>query len=175
MIAGLSTQLNYVIARQEQPAAEGGGSSGCTPAPGVTPSSCSTYLANAWWLPLAYVNNATCACTETPNVPTANCVRKFLQDRMTATPGWVKATAAAQKPSDVPGGPLYPAYQAFVQAFLTPRIYADHVDAYASCCCPSGPAPYPAWIGVTSTPLPCPAVGWSIRQFGSCHGTPGAW
>jgi hypothetical protein len=146
----------------------------CTPAPGLTPSNCSAYLAHAWWLPLAYINNATCACQETPNEPTANCVRKFLQDRLAATPGWVKAMAAIQKPNEnIPA--MYPSYQAFVQAFLTPRIYADHVDAYAHCCCPSGPAPYPAWIGVTTVPMPCAAVGWSIRQYGSCHGTPGAW
>lgn len=66
-------------------------------------------------------------------------------------------------------------YHLFVQAALTPRIYQDHVDAYRSCCCPSGPAAYPAWIGVTTAPLPCPTVGWSIRQFGSCNGTPGRW
>lgn len=146
--------------------------SACTPAAGVPPTACSPYAANDWWLPPAYVNNATCACSETPDEPTANCVRKFLQDRLAATPLSVKTTAASMKPMAI----LNPAaYQAFVQAFLTPRIYQDHVDAYRSCCCPSGPAPYPAWIGVTSVPLPCPAVGWSIRQFGSCHGTPGSW
>jgi hypothetical protein len=148
------------------------GRPGCGVIPGITNSVCSAYLANSWWLPWAYVNNATCACLETPNVPTAKCVRKFLQDRMAATPGWFKTFAAAEKPLEFtfPG-----AYQAFVQAFLTPRIHQDHVDAYAACCCPSGPAIYPAWIGVTSVPLPCSVVGASIRQFGSCHGTPGSW
>jgi len=158
-----------------RPTENAAGAPECTPAAGIPNTNCGAYLANAWWLPFAYVNNATCACQETPNEPTADCVRKFLQDRMAATPGWVKVAAASQKPNDIPGGPTYPAYQAFVQAFLTPRIYADHVDAYANCCCPSGPARYPAWVGVTSVPLPCPAVGWSIRQFGPCHGTPGAW
>jgi hypothetical protein len=147
---------------------------GCIPAAGLPNTSCSPYWANAWWLPLAYANNATCACQETPNTPTAKCVRKKLQDRLAATPSLVKVAAAALKPLEV--DPLtYPAYQASIQALLTPRIYDDHVDAYRSCCCPSGPADYPAWIGVTSVPLPCYVVGYAIRRFGSCHGTPGRW
>lgn len=160
------------IARQEE--AQAG--SQCTPAPGIPPTNCGAYAANAWWLPIAYVNNATCACTTTPDSPTANCVRKFLQDRLAATPGWLKTLAVSQKPMDIPGGPTYPGYQAFVQTFLTSRIYQDHKDAYRTCCCPSGPAPYLSWIGVTTVPVPsCSLVGWTIRQFGSCHGTPGAW
>ena len=151
------------------------GRPGCRVGSGIPNSNCSVYAANSWWLPFAYVNNASCACIETPNTPTARCVRKFLQVRMTATPGWLKALAATQKPLDLIGTPAYSAYQAFVQAFLTPRIYLDHRDAYASCCCPSGPAVYPAWVGVTSVPLPCVGVGTAIRYFGSCHGTPGAW
>jgi hypothetical protein len=120
-------------------------------------------------LPLPYVWNARCACLETPDSPTANCVREVLQERLAGTPLAIKATAAAAKslPPDQ--------YQAFVQSTLTPLIYTDHVVAYSTCCCPAGPATYSAWIGVTTVPLPCSAVGWSIRQFGSCHGTPGAW
>lgn len=147
----------------------------CAPAPGIPNTNCSAYAANSSWLPLAYVNNATCACQTTPNSPTADCVRQFLQTRLASTPAWLKAMAASQKPLEMT--PLtYPQYQAFVQAFLTPRIYRDHVDAYRSCCCPSGPAPYPAWVGVTTVPIrPCSLVGASIRHFGSCHGTPGSW
>ena len=151
----------------------------CAPSmPGLAPSTgnCSAYLANSWWLPMAYVNNAACACLTTPNSQTANCVRKFLQDRLAATPVWLKTVAALQKPNDNPVSPAYPAYQAFVQSTLTPRIYQDHVDAYANCCCSSGPAPYSSWIGVTTVPIqPCSLVGLSIRYFGSCHGTPGSW
>ena len=151
----------------------------CNPSmPGKPPTSsnCSAYLANSWWLPMAYVNNGTCACLTTPNSRTANCVRAFLQDRLAATPTWLKTIAVTQKPNDNPLLPTYPAYQAFVQTVLTPRIYQDHVDAYANCCCPSGPAPYPSWIGVTTVPIqPCSLVGLSIRYFGSCHGTPGTW
>jgi hypothetical protein len=165
------------IRRQaDSTAAPSDGRPGCSIGGGVPNSTCSAYAANSWWLPFAYVNNATCACAETPNVPTAKCVRKFLQDRLAATSGWLKASAVAQKPLDNPALPAaYGTYQTFVQTFLTPQIYRDHVDAYASCCCSSGPAAYPAWVGVTSVPLPCAAVGTAIRQFGSCHGTPGTW
>ena len=154
---------------------EPGNVPGCTPRPGLTPSlgNCAAYAANAWWLPDAYVVNATCACLATPNSPSANCVRQTLQTRMAATPTALKLAAAAAKGTAWldPSG-----YQLFVQTALTPRIYADHVAAYAGCCCPSGPAPYPAWIGVTTVPIPvCDIVGLTIRWFGSCHGTPGAW
>ena len=152
---------------------ETGNRPGCTPGPGISNSDCAAYVQNAWWLPLAYVNNATCACLETPNTPTANCVRKFLQDRMAATPWWLKTMAAGQKPMETMN---HVAYQSFVQTMLTPRIYDDHVDAYRTCCCPSGPADYWSWIGVTTIPIqPCSWVGAAIREFGSCHGTPGQW
>ncbi|MBZ0303137.1 MAG: DUF4157 domain-containing protein [Anaerolineae bacterium] len=144
----------------------------CTPGSGISNSTCSAYASNSFWLPLAYVNNATCACQQTPNTTTANCVRKTLQDRLAATPTAIVAAATAAKVMEI----INPtAYQTFVQATLTPLIYADHVIAYSSCCCPSGPAPYPAWVGVTTVPLPCSTVGEAIRYFGSCHGTPGAW
>lgn len=146
----------------------------CVPPAGIVPTDCGMYLRNSWWLPLAYVNNATCACEATPDEPTANCVRKLLQDKLASTPGWLKAAAAAQKPLEDPR--TYVEYQAFVQTMLTPRIYQDHLDAYAHCCCRHGPAPYIDWIGVTTVPIrPCSRVGHFIRQYGSCHGTPGAW
>jgi hypothetical protein len=142
----------------------------CIPAPGLTNTSCSAYAANGWWLPAAYVVNATCACKATPNSPTAECVRKFLQRRLAATPMALKLSAAAAKSLPMP------AYLAFVQSVLTPRIYRDHVDAYRQCCCPSGPASYPSWIGVTTVPIvPCSVVGHFINRYGSCHGTPGKW
>lgn len=143
------------------------------PQAGIPNTNCGAYQDNAWWLPQAYVINATCACKATPNQPSANCVRKLLQDRMKATPASLKWLAASQKTLEL-GAPL--ASQYFVQTTLTPQIYYDHVYAYAACGCPSGPAPYPAWIGVTSVPIPsCDAVGATIRYFGSCHGIPGYW
>jgi uncharacterized protein DUF4157 len=146
----------------------------CTPRPGIPndPAHCTAYLRNSWWLPNAYVNNATCACLTTPNAPTANCVRQVLQDRLAATPSSFKRTAAGMKALE---STMPAAYEAFVQTVLTPVIYDDHIIAYSSCCCPSGPAAYASWIGVSTVPLPCSTVGWAIRTFGSCHGTPGAW
>ncbi|HLK56933.1 MAG TPA: DUF4157 domain-containing protein [Chthonomonadaceae bacterium] len=148
----------------------------CTPAAGIPSSDCSAYAANAWWLPAAYIVNATCACMVTPNDPTASCVRKFLQDRLAAYPTALKATAAGLKASSMalPTSPT--PYDLFVQTVLTPQIYQDHVDAYRSCCCPSGPAPYVDWMAVTAIPNPvCSLTGWFINRYGSCHGTPGAW
>jgi Domain of unknown function (DUF4157) len=170
-----SVQTSDVTLRRQSAStdAPADGRPGCRIGAGLPNTACSAYATNSWWLPFAYVNNATCACLETPNVPTAKCVRKFLQDRLAGTSGWLKALAATQKPLDNPA--TYTTYQAFVQTALTPHIYRDHVDAYASCCCSSGPAPYLDWVGVTSIPLPCPVVGAAIRQYGSCHGTPGAW
>ncbi len=142
----------------------------CDPASGYSDRNCSAYWKNSWWLPFAYANNATCACQTTGNSPTAKCVRKSLQDKLSATPTKLKFTAAAMKRT------AEPTYSLFVQSVLTPRIYKDHVDAYNECCCPSGPAPYWTWVGVTTVPIqPCSLVGTAIRQYGSCHGTPGRW
>ncbi|HFD39748.1 MAG TPA: DUF4157 domain-containing protein [Anaerolineae bacterium] len=169
----LAHELTHVVQQSDRGGALIQRAPRCTPAPGYPPSRCFAYLANSYWLPLAYVNNATCACLATPNSPTANCVRKFLQDRLAATPTWLKTWAAAQKALEF-SQPA--AYQAFVQAVITPRVYRDHVDAYRHCCCPSGPAGYWSWIGVTTVPIqPCSLVGDAIRWFGSCHGTPGRW
>ena len=174
----MNIEEQHPVATNQQPANNAGGakdggqsSTQCTPDAGILPSICSLYLSNFWWLPDAYVNNATCACQATPSVPTANCVRKFLQDRLSATPTALKTASALAKASL-----LGPEYQAYVQAALTPRIYQDHVDAYRHCCCPSGPAAYVDWIGVTTIPFrPCSLVGWFINHFGSCTGTPGSW
>jgi hypothetical protein len=157
-------------ATADKAAAEPAGSQ-CVPDPGISNTDCSLYAANSYWLPAAYALNATCACTATPNVPTANCVRKFLQDRLRATPGWLIAAATSAKVALSPGE-----YESWVQVFLTPRIYRDHVDAYRHCCCPSGPAPYLDWMAVTTIPIPsCSLTGWFINHYGSCNGRPGAW
>ncbi len=147
----------------------------CVPAAGLPPTTCGIYFANRSWLPDPYVNNATCACTMTPDEPKANCVRKFLQDRLVATPAPIKTAAARRKALSTTSWWESQRYQVYVQTELTPRIYRDHWDAYRSCCCPSGPADYPAWIGVTTVPMSCSDVWWSIRWFGSCNGVPGFW
>jgi outer membrane protein OmpA-like peptidoglycan-associated protein len=149
----------------------------CTPAAGIPNTVCSAYAAHSSWLPLAYVRNATCACNTTPNLPEYSCIRKFLQDRVAAAPPPLKTLAASKKYLEASINPLdLLEYKKFVLANLTPVIYKDHVDAYRGCCCPSGPAPYPAWEAVTTIPSPsCDLVGESIKYAGSCHGTPGKW
>jgi hypothetical protein len=169
--------VNSKIMKQADPRTTGRTNSpACVVGPGKPNTDCGAYLSNAWWLPFAYVNNATCACMSTPNTPKYNCIRKSLQDRLAAVPTWLKIIAAMHKPNDIFGTPMYTAYQMFVQSTLTPLIYIDHVLAYNSCCCNDGPAIYPAWVGVTTVPIqPCSLVGRSIRQFGNCEGTPGVW
>jgi hypothetical protein len=147
----------------------------CVPPLGISNTDCGAYARNAWWLPLAYVNNATCACQQTPNTRTARCVRKRLQDMVAATPASTKKIAAKYKTLDEFGSPTYPFYIWYVLDSLMPRIYSDHVRAYRECCCPSGPADPAAWVGVTTMPLPCDLIGLAIKYFGSCHGTPGRW
>jgi hypothetical protein len=157
---------------------DGGGGSGdapgnCTPMAGLSPTDCSAYKDNEFWLPGAYVNNATCACEQTPNSTTANCVRKFLQQRLKEAPQSVKDFWAAEKQVEFFNKGEYD--NDLLQFGLTQRIFQDHVDAYSNCCCPSGPAPFTAWIGVTTVKLSCDIIGEAIRQVGSCHGTRGAW
>lgn len=186
--ATLSPQAAQIARQTEQPVApapnqntqaaqnngaQNGATAGCTPGAGISNSTCSAYAINSYWLPQAYVNNATCACKVTPNVPTANCVRKFLQDRLAAAPTSLKVAGASMKVIEATNPVLY---QGFVQSALTPTIYKDHVDAYRSCCCPSGPAPYVDWVGVTSIPFqPCQLVGWFIERYGSCTGATDHW
>ncbi len=157
---------------REAAAAPGRQSQGYPPA-----GHCDIYWQNSWWLPFAYVNNATCACMTTPDVPSANCVRKSLQDRLANYPSMLKFAAMGMKPLDNFAMPaVYESYQLFVQSMLTPQIYRDHVDAYRECGCPAGPATYEKWIGVTSIPIrPCSLVGWFIRNYGSCTGLPDSW
>ncbi|CAD7797916.1 hypothetical protein CHRY9390_00249 [Chryseobacterium aquaeductus] len=140
---------------------------------GYTNSRCTEYIRNSWWLPSAYVNNATLACLETPNHPTAKCVRKTLQERLIATPSHIKALAASFKHFEITNLPLY---ESFVTSIITPIIYSDHVIAYRTAGCPSGPASYAAWIAVTTIPMPPGTVGLSIFYGGgSCSGVLGSW
>ena len=149
----------------------------CTPGAGITNSVCGAYAANSWWLPLAYVHNATCACSSTPNTPAYNCIRKTLQDRLAATPASIKTLAASMKYLESSVSPIdFALYKTFVLTNLTPVIYSDHRIAYGSCCCVGGPAPYSAWELVTTVPVPsCAMVGASIALAGSCSGTPGSF
>ena len=174
VILQLQSQIGNQALQRLVPARTGGS---CTPCSGIPPSVCSAYAANRRWLPDPYVFNATCACTRTPNGPKANCIRKILQDRLASTPAALKARAARMKRLYNSGAINLLDYNSFVVQHLTPRIHSDHVIAYRTACCPSGPAPYPAWIGVTTVTMPnCTSV-WLAILFGggSCSGRWGRW
>jgi hypothetical protein len=151
--------------------------SSCTPCTGIRPAICSAYAANRYWLPDPYVYNATCACSRTPDDPKANCIRKVLQDRLASTPAHVRTRAARMKHLYHSGAINLLDYNAFVVNELTPIIHLDHYIAYRTACCPSGPASYPAWIGVTTIEMPnCSSVWWAILYGGgSCSGRIGKW
>ncbi|MEF8817577.1 MAG: DUF4157 domain-containing protein [Salinibacter sp.] len=147
---------------------------------GFPPSrdNCAAYEKNSWWLPSEYVHNATCACMELPDSPTANCVRDHLQDRMEAVPTstkeyWQRIVAITEAGEwigrGVPWGEI-PQEEAemLIQLELARLIYKHHKEAYEKCCCKGGPAPFPSWVGVVNVPLPCEGVEASIRAFGSC-------
>ncbi len=144
---------------------------------GISSDSCGIYQKNASWLPKAYVNNATCACLETPNEPKSNIIREVLQTRLSETPQHIKDIAAEKKK-------LYEAkkiskfrYNRFVRKQLTPIIYADHIVAYQMADCEGDPAPYFAWKKVTTIPIKdCDIVWFFIRYGGgSCYGNWGKW
>lgn len=148
---------------------------------GFPPSraNCAAYEENSKWLPSEYVHNATCACMELPDSPTANCVRKHLQDRMAGVPKstkeyWEKIVtiteAAEWAGRTMPPWSEIPQEEAemLIQKELARLIYKHHVDAYKKCCCKSGPAGFWSWIGVVNVPIPCRDVEKSIRNFGAC-------
>lgn len=146
----------------------------CKPAPGPAPSQCEEYAQNADWLPPAYVRNAFCACSKTPDVPTANCVRGYLRQKI-LNAGELKTKWGAEKKKRDQGIDVL-AYDAYMVEQITPVIYGWHKEAYAQCCCKGGPAPYDDWIGVTTVDLEdCNLVDAMIDLFGSCDGTPGRW
>lgn len=144
---------------------------------GITSENCDAYKENASWLPDAFVHNATCACTKTPDEPKANIIREVLQTRLKETPQHIKDLAAEKKR-------LYQAkkitkfrYNRFVKKQLTPIIYADHVIAYQMADCEGDPAPYFAWKKISTIPIKdCDIVWFFIRYGGgSCYGTWGKW
>eukprot|EP01098_Paradermamoeba_levis_P014303 TRINITY_DN6783_c0_g1_i1.p1 TRINITY_DN6783_c0_g1~~TRINITY_DN6783_c0_g1_i1.p1 ORF type:complete len:199 (-),score=56.13 TRINITY_DN6783_c0_g1_i1:258-854(-) len=138
---------------------------------GYAPGNCTWYDRNAWWLPSNYKSNAQCVCSNNPPLnETFACVRRIVQEIPEAFPLSFKQKMAQMKNSS---NPIQ--YQTFLQQNFTPLVYKAHVDAYKICCCPSGPAPYITWVGITLVPLPCPFVWNGVLFAGSCHGTPGKW
>jgi hypothetical protein len=143
---------------------------------GLPPSRCSAYQDNADWLPPAFVQNATCACEKTPDEPSANAVRFTLQDELAKTNPVFKERCRVAL-ADWDHDPLRRSeYEDWVAMNFAPVAYEWHMKAYASGCCPCGPAPFIDWVAVCTIPIPfCRLVEEAIDWFGSCHCTPGKW
>lgn len=166
----------HVVARAHRLPAYAPPPPDCRPVEGVPPSTCSAYEAAADWLPPAFVQNATCACKTTPDAPSANAVRRTLQRELAATdPAFV--AACREKLAASKAGLLAElAYEEWVAVHFAPLAYVWHQKAYASGCCPCGPAPFVDWVAVCTIPIPfCHLVEEAIDWFGSCHCTPGQW
>lgn len=160
----------------------------------LTPSekNCTIYESERHWLPDAYVTNATCACTNTPDSKEMNCIRGYLQDLLINVDGEFKKRAADIKKKNAhniwqmmaPLGigwlqhlqtvdPEHIKRQLELARFMnefTDMIYGHHVLAYKMCGCSSGPAPRLTWDLVTRRASPfCKLIEWSIDGFGECE------
>ncbi len=148
----------------------------CQPAEGIPPTQCSAYREASDWLPPAFVQNATCACETTPDVPSANAVRRTLQLELAATdPAFV--AECRQRLADSRSGVLAALeYDEWVAVHFAPVAYTWHEKAYDSGCCKCGPAPFVDWVAVCTIAIPfCHLVEGAIDWFGSCDCTPGKW
>jgi hypothetical protein len=143
----------------------------CVERPGIPPTQCAAYRDHADWLPPAFVQNATCACETTPDEGSANAVRLTLQTELAATDEAFRAQCrdARSQLGEVE-------YLEWVAVNFAPVAYEWHLRAYATGCCPCGPAPFIDWVAVCTIPIPfCKLVEEAIDWFGSCHCTPGRW
>jgi hypothetical protein len=146
----------------------------------VTPipnTECAKYKQNSWWLPDAYVHNATCACKATPNDSAANIIRAVLQQRLENTPDSLKKRMEQAKTAMKNHTISKRKYRKLVKQYLTPVIYNDHVIAYDTGNCKGDPACYFAWKFVTTRYAGgCGMVYFFIRWGGgSCSGKWGKW
>ncbi len=110
-----------------------------------TTANCKIYADNAWWLPDAYLHNATCACMVTPDEPKANIIRQNLQESLVNTPLAIKKEAELQKNKFLDKKISKKVYNRYVKKVLVPLIYENHVIAYKKADCKGDPAPYAAW------------------------------
>jgi hypothetical protein len=146
----------------------------------VTPipnTECAKYKQNSWWLPDAYVHNATCACKATPNDSAANIIRAVLQQRMENTPDSLKRLMQQRK-SDLKNHVISKRkYRKLVKKDLTPLIYCDHKIAYCKAGCCGDPAPYYAWKFVTTRYAGGEKMVYFFIRWGggSCSGKWGKW
>ena len=142
----------------------------CVPAYDTTSSpsatNCSAYqgpLAKTW-LTWTYRHNATCACENTPDNATNNCVRKCLQAKMSAFLSGLSRAGAVSGTCLDPIGLLDPACP---EPYCR-DLYRHHVECYRECCCTHGFIAYPAFVTMCESPFPCSFVGTTIDWFNRC-------
>ena len=145
---------------------------------GIPNTDCSFYekKSAAAWLPDAYLVNAFCACSTTPDCPSARCVREYLQLVQAAADGSLRERATTYMSSNTPFDRTV-RYELLAQTEIVDYVYDIHVDAYQVCGCPAPPTPLWAWRFVVALPplLGCDFIGDSINLSGPCHGIPGEW
>jgi len=121
------------------------------------------------WLPDIYIYNVQAACRVTPEEPSANCVRQYLQDRLTQFPVDQIDLLRSLKKQYASGAISRQDYDRALNEPLTQRIYRDHQEAYKQCCCIGTPAPYWSWQLIATVKWTPWMIDSGIRFLGSCH------
>ena len=136
-----------------------------------TPANCDVIKKHSWWLPDAYINNATIACLVVPDESKSNIIRWTLQEQLNNTPNEIKLQAAKKKEAYQTGNLSKRKYRKYIIKNLTPLIYKHHQIAYKNAGCKGDPAPYQSWKFVTTRAVESRKFIWfSIRCFGgSCY------
>lgn len=117
---------------------------------GPTKGNCATYLATADFLNSVYAHNAFCACSNTPDEPHNNCVRKCLQSKL-----W---PFLADNAEDLRSG----------RFIWCPTIWRHHRECYRECMCDRSFIDYVAFAPLCTIKMSCPATGISIALFNRC-------
>ena len=146
----------------------------CRTAPGPPPSQCRLLGSEADWLPPAYVRNAACRCTATPNSPTANCVRGKVDAALDAVTEETRE-AWRRKKRELHDAGRHEAYEQWVRETAGPEIYRWHAKAHRRCCCAAPVPPYEQWSAAVTEPLASCSEARAVARFGSCRGHPDAW
>jgi len=143
---------------------------GCKPSHDTTfgpnTSNCSFYegILPRRWLTWTYRHNATCACERTPDDRPNNCVRKCLQEKLSAFLSGLSGDAVIGTCLDPIGILDFACPEPFCRS-----IYEEHVDCYHECCCSSEFIGYPEFWTMCEAPFPCWFVGKTINWFNKCR------
>jgi hypothetical protein len=115
-----------------------------------TEGNCATYFGAADFLNGVYAHNAYCACSNTPDEPHNNCVRKCLQSKL-----WPFLAANAE---DLRSG----------RFIWCPTVWKHHRECYAECMCDRSFIDYVAFAPLCTVKTGCPAAGATIALFNPC-------